>query len=229
MPDGVPRGPSPRHGDRTALRWRSDDDAWGEWTFAELRRPGGPGRRRPAGDWGVEPGDRVVLMMRNIPEFHVLDLAAASAAPRRLDLQLVVARAGRVPGRPLRGDGRRSSRTRFLERFLKVRDELADLETIVRRRRRRRPARRRRHLRRRCSTATPIDLAAAAADCDARRPRHDHLHLGHHRAAQGRDALAPQHRVDRREPAAVARLDRRRAASASASSRTCRWPTSPSG
>ena len=51
-------------------------------------------------------------MMRNSPEFHVLDIAAlVLRCHPDLDLQLVVARAGRVPGRPLRGDARRSSRT----------------------------------------------------------------------------------------------------------------------
>lgn len=63
-----------RIGDRTALRWR-EGDGWGEWTFAELadlacRAAAG---MRAA---GVGKGDRVVLMVRNRPEFHVLDLAA---------------------------------------------------------------------------------------------------------------------------------------------------------
>ncbi len=56
---------------------------------------------------GVGPGDRVVLMMRNIPEFHWVDLAVAFlGATPGLDLQLVVARAGPVPRRPLRREGR---------------------------------------------------------------------------------------------------------------------------
>ena len=45
----------------------------------------------------------------------------------------------------------------------------------------------------------------------ARRARDAHLHLGHHRAAQGRDALAPEPRVDRD--------DRRRACAAAAPTR----------
>jgi len=63
------------HGDRVALRWRNDDESWSEMTFAEYgdkvaRIAGGLAER------GVNPGDRVVMMMRNIPEFHLVDLAA---------------------------------------------------------------------------------------------------------------------------------------------------------
>jgi long-chain acyl-CoA synthetase len=61
------------HGDRLALRWK-DGDAWGEWTWREY----GERACRLAGaleDLGVVHGDRVVLMMRNRPEFHVADVA----------------------------------------------------------------------------------------------------------------------------------------------------------
>ncbi|CAN5607222.1 fatty acid--CoA ligase FadD11 [soil metagenome] len=61
--------------DRVALRWKDDDDTWGEWTFAQLADLA---CRAAAGmaAAGVGHGDRVVLMVRNIPHFHVLDLAA---------------------------------------------------------------------------------------------------------------------------------------------------------
>ncbi len=60
--------------DAVALRWR-DGEGWGEWTWADYaervaRIAGGLAAR------GVGPGQRVVLMMRNTPEFHVLDMAA---------------------------------------------------------------------------------------------------------------------------------------------------------
>ena len=60
--------------DRRALRWM-DGDGWGEMTFGELADQVA---RAAAGlrSIGVGPGDRVVIMMRNIPEFHVADLAA---------------------------------------------------------------------------------------------------------------------------------------------------------
>lgn len=60
--------------DRVALRWKEGED-WKEWTFAELADRA---CRAAAGlaAAGVGRGDRVVLMLRNCPEFHVLDLGA---------------------------------------------------------------------------------------------------------------------------------------------------------
>jgi len=63
-----------QHGDQTALRWMQPDGTLGSVTFAEM---GDKAARAAAGlrSLGVAPGDRVVLMMRNIPEFHWLDMA----------------------------------------------------------------------------------------------------------------------------------------------------------
>ncbi len=62
------------HPDNVALRAK-DGDRWVEWTYADVADRVA---RAAAGlrTLGVGPGDRVVLMMRNIPEFHVVDLAA---------------------------------------------------------------------------------------------------------------------------------------------------------
>ena len=49
---------------------------WDEWTLRRVRRPRRPGRRRPAARTGSQPGERVLLMMRNRPEFHWFDPAA---------------------------------------------------------------------------------------------------------------------------------------------------------
>src|SRR5215203_5378381 len=57
--------------DRTALRWRNEDDSWGEWTFAEYAERVAAATAGLA-ELGVARGTRVVLMLRNIPEFHVL-------------------------------------------------------------------------------------------------------------------------------------------------------------
>ncbi|HSV38966.1 MAG TPA: AMP-dependent synthetase/ligase [Nocardioidaceae bacterium] len=69
-------------GSRTALRWRGAGDAWESMTFSQL---GDRVSRVATGlkSLGVLPGDRVLLMMRNIPEFHVADLAVlfAGATP----------------------------------------------------------------------------------------------------------------------------------------------------
>ncbi|MDH5237267.1 MAG: AMP-binding protein, partial [Acidimicrobiia bacterium] len=61
-------------GDAPALNWRNDDGGWGTWTFAEYAQKVA---QVAAGldAQGVEAGDRVVLMMRNIPQFHLLDMA----------------------------------------------------------------------------------------------------------------------------------------------------------
>jgi long-chain acyl-CoA synthetase len=62
------------HADRVALRWR-EGDGWATWTYrvyGDLVARAASGMRR----LGVEPGDRVMLMLRNVPEFHVLDMAA---------------------------------------------------------------------------------------------------------------------------------------------------------
>jgi long-chain acyl-CoA synthetase len=74
-----------RRGDRVALRWRARDgegDGWGELTWAEYADQAA----RIAGGLtaaGVGPGDRVILLLRNRPEFHVADIAvlAAGATP----------------------------------------------------------------------------------------------------------------------------------------------------
>jgi long-chain acyl-CoA synthetase len=118
-------------GDKIALRWRNADDSWGEWTFndyadkacriaASLR------------DLGVGKGDRVVLMMRNRPEFHISDLAVLlcggtavsvynSSAPEQVEYLVshCKAKVAIVEDRD------------FLERFLKVRSNLPLLEKIA--------------------------------------------------------------------------------------------------
>ena len=77
--------------------------------------------------------------------------------------------------------------------------------------------------------ALPVEPGwrADALTVAAGRPGHAHLHLGHHRRAQGRDADPRQHHLERaRGPAAHARSGARRSTSASPS---CRCPTSSSG
>ncbi len=61
-------------GSAVALRWKEGDD-WRELTWEQygdqVARIAGGLRQR-----GVKRGDRVVLMMRNCPEFHLIDVAA---------------------------------------------------------------------------------------------------------------------------------------------------------
>src|SRR5687768_17756601 len=116
--------------DAVALRWK-DGDAWREKTWREyadeVARVAGGLR-----SLGLAHGDRVVLMMRNRPEFHILDTAALmlgatpisiynSSSPEQVAYLVghCEAKAGIVED------------VGFLERFLKVRSELPSLETLV--------------------------------------------------------------------------------------------------
>jgi long-chain acyl-CoA synthetase len=63
------------HRDHVAIRWMNPDETWGEWTYGQYLANAAEvaaGMRA----LGVEKGDHVVLMMRNIPQFHVIDMAA---------------------------------------------------------------------------------------------------------------------------------------------------------
>lgn len=118
------------HGSRPALRWMAGDRAE-SISFTEMADRTA---RAAAGlrSVGVGPGDRVVLMMRNIPEFHSIDLAVLflgatpvsiynSSAPDQIDY--LVGHCGAKVA-VVENEG-------FLEKFLKVRESLPDLETIV--------------------------------------------------------------------------------------------------
>ncbi len=116
--------------DRVALRWQDDDGTWGEWTWSDLadrvaRAAGG------LRSHGLGRGDRLVLMMRNCPEFHVLDLAALmvgatpisiynSSAPDQIEY--LAGHCGAVLG-IVEDDG-------FLARFEPVRAALGNLREI---------------------------------------------------------------------------------------------------
>ena len=188
--DDPPRAGGPAHQAAGRLLRRSGPTR----TTPTMWRARPPTSRR----LGVGAGDRVVLMMRNVPEFHFIDLGIAALGATSISIynssspEQVAYLTGHCQAKLaiVEDDG-------FEERFLKVRDELPALETIVNvahdgvpgaavPRRLRRPRRGGRGL-------------------HARHARHGHLHVGHHRTAQGRDALAPQRRVDRRGLPADAR------------------------
>ncbi len=63
------------HGELTAVRWKSGEgwDSWSYRDFADRVAAVAAGLQ----SLGVGSGDRVLLMMRNIPQFHVVDMAAA--------------------------------------------------------------------------------------------------------------------------------------------------------
>jgi long-subunit acyl-CoA synthetase (AMP-forming) len=116
--------------DAVALRAR-DGDGWQETTFAEYAEDA---CRVAAGlqQLGVGRGDRVVLMMRNRPEFFVADMAVLLVGATAISIynssapEQVQYLAGHCEAKVaiLEDIG-------FLERFLKVRSELPALEHIV--------------------------------------------------------------------------------------------------
>lgn len=61
-------------GDLTALRWKNEDGSWGEKTYGQYADEVSLVAAGLA-NLGVGRGDRVMLMIRNRPEFHVLDVA----------------------------------------------------------------------------------------------------------------------------------------------------------
>ena len=120
-----------KYGGETAIRWMQPDGSLGAMTFAEL---GEKAARAAAGfrSLGIEPGDRVVLMMRNIPEFHWLDLGVLlcgatpvsiynSSSPEQVEY--LVGHCGAVVAVVEDKD--------FLAKFEPVRVKLPNLRTIV--------------------------------------------------------------------------------------------------
>jgi len=62
------------HGDVVALRAKRADGGFDEWTYAEYAAKVASAAAHLR-SLGVQPGERVVIMMRNIPQFHFVDLA----------------------------------------------------------------------------------------------------------------------------------------------------------
>jgi long-chain acyl-CoA synthetase len=119
------------HPDQVALREKQADDSYVEWTYAEYAEhvAGAAAHLRSL---GVGPGDRVVLMMRNVPGFHFIDLGIAALGATAISIynssspEQVAYLTGHCKAKVaiVEDDG-------FEERFLKVREELPTLETIV--------------------------------------------------------------------------------------------------
>jgi long-chain acyl-CoA synthetase len=119
--------------DAVALRWRppGSETATGSLTWADYAERA---CRVAAGlrAVGVQPGDRVVLMMRNRPEFHFADMGALlagaspfsiynSSSPEQIEYLCGHSEASVA----ILGD------VSMLERFLKVRSELPGLRKIL--------------------------------------------------------------------------------------------------
>jgi long-chain acyl-CoA synthetase len=118
------------HPDNVALRAK-DGDRWFEWTYSDLADRVA---RAAAGlrTLGVERGDRVVLMMRNIPEFHVVDLATMFCGATAVSIYN-----SSSPDQVAYLVGHSGATVAivedlgFAERFTAVRDDLPKLEHLV--------------------------------------------------------------------------------------------------
>jgi len=119
------------HSDLVALRERGPNDEWLEWTYREYADHVA-GAAAGLRAFGVEPGDRVVLMMRNRVAFHMLDMAVVfcgatpisiynSSSPEQV--AYLTGHCGAKVG-IVEDAG-------YLERFLKVRDELPSLDRLA--------------------------------------------------------------------------------------------------
>ncbi len=117
--------------DVEVVRWKQANGDWHGWTMTELADLTARLATGFAG-LGVGKGDTVVLMLRNRPEFHALDLAVLflgatpvsiynSSAPEQIDYLVNDCKAKVAV---VEADA-------FLERFSKVRESLVTLETIV--------------------------------------------------------------------------------------------------
>ena len=118
------------YGSQRALRWMVGED-WHEMTFAELADQAA----RVAGglaDLGVSHGDRVVLMLRNVHEFHVADLAVllCGATPVSIYNSSSPEQIAYLAGHCEATLGIVED-TGFLHRFTEVADQLPDLTTLV--------------------------------------------------------------------------------------------------
>ncbi len=119
------------HPTQVALRAKRPDDTYEEWTYAEYARRTAAAAAHLR-SLGVTAGDRVVLMMRNILDFHPIDLGISALGATSISIynssspdqvEYLVGHCGAKLA-IVEDDG-------FEERFAKVRDSLPALETIV--------------------------------------------------------------------------------------------------
>ncbi len=119
------------HPAQVALRERGADGAWRALTYGEYADQVAVVTTALEG-LGLGAGDRLVLMMRNCIDFHVVDMAALCCGATAVSVynssspEQVAYLAGHCRAKVAVVED-----IGFLERFLKVRDELPELEAIV--------------------------------------------------------------------------------------------------
>lgn len=119
------------HPGQVALREKQPDGSYRTWTYADHAAKVAAAAAHLRAQ-GVGPGDRVVLMMRNIPDFHFVDLAVAALGATSISIynssspEQVAYLVGHCGAEVaiVEDDG-------FEQRFAKVSDQLPDLHTIL--------------------------------------------------------------------------------------------------
>ncbi len=118
-------------GDHVALRSMDPSGGWNEWTFNDYRDL----VARAAGALsalGLSAGDKVVLMMRNRPDFHWIDMAAQflRVTPVSIYNSSSVEEIGYLTNH-CEARAAILEDAGFLEKFVKIRGELPTLEHLV--------------------------------------------------------------------------------------------------
>ena len=153
---------------------------------------------------GVGPGDRVVMLIGNRPEFHVADMATLLLGATPIS---IYNSSSPDQIRYLAGHAQATvaivEHREFLDRLLQVRAELPAIRHVVAIEPLDEPGVESWD---ELLAAAPLDLETAAATAQPDDLATDHLHVGHHRTAEGRDARPPQHLLDGRQPPRRARL-----------------------
>ncbi|MSO88085.1 MAG: long-chain fatty acid--CoA ligase [Acidimicrobiia bacterium] len=119
------------HPDHVALRSKQADDTYAEWTYQDYATQVAAAAAYLR-SIGVVPGSRVVLMMRNCPDFHFVDLAVAFLGATSISIynsssaEQIAYVAGHCDATcaVVEDDG-------FEQRFNQVRDQLPLLTTIL--------------------------------------------------------------------------------------------------
>jgi long-chain acyl-CoA synthetase len=119
------------HGEIVALRSKRPDGGFDEWTYADYGRKVASAAAHLR-SLGVQPGDRVVLMMRNIPQFHFLDIAAVflGATPISIYNSSSPDQVAYLAGH-CKAVLAIAENADFASRFTKVQDQLPELRQVI--------------------------------------------------------------------------------------------------